>query len=509
MRPGVSARIGGLFLRWSIAGAITLVAASRAVAACGDAPGDFDAVAATRASVASQCDCAAAVTHGEYVRCAREVVNAALAGGSLPKQCASTAMRCARRSTCGRKPGYVPCCRTNRNGVTKCSIKSSAGRCRAPSGGSACASTFAKSCCDACMQGGCILPTPTPTATPRPTPTPPGFCQSLIGLPALAQVPVSLLPGSADCGGEHFSPPGQPPFTGRVDDVGGNKLADLGLGCLYTGMLPPTKLPSGSNSVLDVVGIGLPTVTLAGSVGTGPTDCTKGAGPLKHCLNGAPGSDGQGLCTTDAECNGKLGACLPDANCYFGPPVPVAGEFPACSVNALLTDMCGSLNVLTFEVNFAVAISARTYLTLDAESPCPQCIGGLCTAGERAGEACTPLGSYNTSLDCPPLDSQYLAALQVVIPSLTTGTSALTADANGSFCDEQGAPGALGFPQAHTVTQTGAGVASGGLSGETTAVGTFCIYPTGNPIIDISGGFPNVGTLSAKTAIDVADVLLP
>jgi len=488
--------------------ALAALSAGRAEAACGDSPGDFDAVVAARAEVASQCDCAAAATHGEHVRCARGVVSAALAAGTLPKTCASTVMRCARRSTCGRKPGFVPCCRTSRTGVTRCSIRSSAARCRAPSGGSACASSFATSCCDACMQGGCIQPTPTPTRTPRPTPTPPGFCQSLVGLPALAQVPVSLLPGSPDCGGEHFTPPGQEPFTGRIDDEAGSKLADLSLGCLYTGSLPPTKLPSGSSSVLDVVGIGLPTVTLAGSAGSGPADCTKGAGPLKHCLDGAPGTDGQGLCSSDADC-AKPGACQLDANCYFGPPVPVTGEFPACSVNALLTDMCGSLNVLTFEVNFAVAISARTYLTFDADSPCPRCVDGLCTAGKRAGQACTALGSYGTSLDCPPSDNQYLAALQVAIPNLTTGTSSLTSDASGLFCEDQTTPGAFGFPAARQITQTGAGVASGGLSGETTAVGTFCIAATGNPILDIVGGLPSAGTLSAKTAIDVSDVLLP
>jgi hypothetical protein len=322
----------------------------------------------------------------------------------------------------------------------------------------------------------------------------------------LGQVPVQLLPGTEQCGGEHFNPAPEAPFTGQVADGEGNKLTDLGLGCLYMGMLPPAKLSSGGQSILDVVGIGVPTIVLAGSEGNGPQDCTKGAGPEKHCLNGKPGTDGEGLCATDADCASKLGACQPDANCYFGPPVPVHGEFPACSINALQSDMCGSINATTFETNFMAVISARTYITFNAESPCPKCVDGLCTAGRNAGGACTPLGNYETSPDCPPMDEQFLAALQLVIPSLTTGTSTLTADANGSFCDDQNTPGAFGLSEARSITQTGQGLAGGGTSGETMVVSTFCVYPSGNPIIDISGGFPTAGTLSSKSSVDLAGI---
>lgn len=495
----------------AIAAFVLLLAggAGSAAAKCGDSPGDFDAVATARANVISQCDCASATSHSAHVRCARDVVQAAMNNGDLPRQCASTVMRCARKSTCGRKAGYVPCCRTNKFGVTKCSIKSSAARCRAPQGGSACASSFATSCCESCNQGGCIQPTPTSTATPKPTPTPPGFCQSLVPLPALAQVPISVLAGTEECGGPSFVPPAAAPFSGQVNDGDGTKLQDLGLGCLYAGLLPPTRLSSGGSSVLDVKGIGLPTITLGGSAGTGPLDCTKGSGPLKHCVNGKPGTDGMGLCETDGDCNSVVGACLLDANCFYGPPVPVHGDFPGCTVNALLTDMCGSLDLTTFNVNLMVAISSRIYLTFDADSPCPRCIAGTCTGGKNVGQACTALGSYDTSPDCPPRDNQFTAALQVVVPQLTSGTSALTADENGNFCEGQTIPGALGLSEARTVSQTGIGVATGGLSGETSAVGTFCIYPTGNPVIDITGGFPAVGTLSAKSSINIADVLLP
>lgn len=485
-----------------------LCMAGPAAAKCGDAPGDFDAVATTRNDVNSTCDCSTAASHGDHVRCARGVVQAALDAGTLPPVCASTVLRCARKSTCGRKAGFVPCCRTGRNGVTRCSIKSSVNHCQAPPGGSACASTFAKSCCDACNSGGCIQATPTSTATPRPTPTPPGFCQTLVGLPKLAQVPITLQPGTSDCGGPAFVPGPQPPLTGQVNDGTGAKMADLGLGCLYTGMLPPTKLSSGGTTIVDVVGLGAGTATLGGSDGTGPLDCTKGAGPLKHCANGVAGSDGMGLCDTDADCNNVRGTCLLDAHCFFGPPVPVPGEFPACAVNALQSDMCGGLNLITFETHLMAVISSRTYLTFDAASPCPLCVDGSCTAGKNVGLPCTAIGSYNTSPDCPPRDNQFLAALQIVIPDLTTGTSTLTADSAGSFCDEQTTPGAFGLPDARQVVQTGVGALAGGTSGVTTSVATFCIYPTGNPIIDITGGFPAAGTLSAKSQIDISGILL-
>lgn len=501
-------QIGGAKLA-ALAVALGMFAlAATAVAKCGDAAGDMDAVASTRGDVNSTCDCATAASHGDHVRCARGVIESALMAGTLPPQCASTVLRCARKSTCGRKPGFVPCCRTGRNGATKCSIKSGAAHCHAPPGGSACYSSFATSCCDACNAGGCVQPTPTSTPTPRPTPTPPGFCQTLVGLPALAHVPITLQPGTDDCGGPAFVPGPQPPLTGQVNDGTGTKLADLGLGCLYTGMLPPTKLSSGGTTIVDVVGIGAGTATLGGSDGSGPLDCTKGAGPLKHCANGAAGTDGMGLCDTDGDCNNKLGTCLPDAHCFFGPPVPVPGAFPACAVNALQSDMCGALNLLTFETHLMAVISSRTYLTFNADSPCPLCTGGTCTYGKNAGLPCTPIGSYSTSPDCPPDDGTFLAALQIVIPDLTTGTSTLTADAAGSFCDAQTTPGAFGLPDARQIVQTGVGALAGGTSGITTSVATFCIYPTGNPIIDFSGGFPAAGTLSAKSQIDISQVLL-
>lgn len=133
--------------------------ASRAQAACDTAGADAADVAAARAAVAANCDCAGAVSHGAYLSCAGGKASATLVNHG----CVGAVKRCAARSTCGR-PGFVTCCRTNAKGVTKCSIKKDATKCKAPQGGSACAGTLS-SCCDACQNGGCVVPTTTSSSS--------------------------------------------------------------------------------------------------------------------------------------------------------------------------------------------------------------------------------------------------------------------------------------------------------------------------------------------------------
>ena len=61
-----------------VAVALLMGASDRALAKCGDNPGDAAAVAATRAQVDAQCPCGSAMKHGDYVRCARSVANIAI-----------------------------------------------------------------------------------------------------------------------------------------------------------------------------------------------------------------------------------------------------------------------------------------------------------------------------------------------------------------------------------------------------------------------------------------------
>ena len=123
---------------------------------------DPSAAAATRAMAETQCPCATATSHREYVKCVASVAKSAVASGSLPKQCRRAVLMCAAQSTCGR-PGFVSCCRTSAKGVTKCSIKAHATKCTAPKRGAACVQDI-PSCCDACAAGSC--PVSTTTTTP-------------------------------------------------------------------------------------------------------------------------------------------------------------------------------------------------------------------------------------------------------------------------------------------------------------------------------------------------------
>src|SRR5262249_39653723 len=118
---------------------------------CG--PADQDQVAAVRAAVDDQCDCTGARNHGKYVSCVTRVANRAVRKGDLNGACVRQIVSCAARSACGRD-GYVACCRTFVDGTTRCGIRRSEVACKAPPGGSACASEHA-SCCDACEAGGC------------------------------------------------------------------------------------------------------------------------------------------------------------------------------------------------------------------------------------------------------------------------------------------------------------------------------------------------------------------
>jgi len=361
-------------------------------------------------------------------------------------------------------------------------------------------------------------PTHTPTPTVTNTPTIPAICQSVVGLPPIGQVPVTLAQGSTECGGAGLTnPPPEPPFSGVVADGNDDPLADLALGCLYTGGLPPLLLPYGSSAQVSVVGLGfqlLPlnlSLKLGGSPGSGPYDCTLGAGPGRKCANGHAGLDGMGTCNFDNDCGGGLPTtCALEPNCFFGPPIPVPnGALSACVMNAFLEDLCGQVNLVPPQATFAAALASRVYLTFNPDSPCPRCEGGVCNGGERAGLSCAVGGSAGTSLDCPPLASQFLSILTVVVPELTSGESTLTSG-DGFFCPGQTTPGAIGLPGARRVTEQGGGPTLD-LFTQTLSMdlaGTFCISATGT-FLDPIAGLPAVGALSAVGDVNLTSLLPP
>jgi hypothetical protein len=321
--------------------------------------------------------------------------------------------------------------------------------------------------------------------------------------------------GSANCGDPGLYPtPPAPPFSGEVDPSYFGPFENLGLGCLYSGggaanVLPPISIPDGGTSILEVAGVNGPALTLTASDGSGPADCTKGAGPGRHCTNGQPGTDGSGACASDADC-GMVGACDLDANCFFGPPIPVpAGAFSVCILSVVRSDICGAANLTTRETTLQAGLGPRIYLTSDPVSPCPRCNAGTCTAGKRAGLPCSGgIGTKQTTLECPPRDSQFAGHLVINIPSLGTGTSR-TSDPNGAFCPAQRDPGAFGDSLATTITETGSPLAGSTNLFATTLAGTFCLPSTGNRVIDANADAPGPGAISVTGTASVELLGLP
>src|SRR5439155_27326610 len=170
---------------------------------------------------------------------------------------------------------------------------------------------------------------------------------------------------------------------------------------------------------------------------TGARDsCTVGAGAGRHCVNGhcsgdgdcggaigacptPPGKCSNGVqpaiaCSNDANCGGAAGSCALDANCFFGPPLPIASPHPfealtTCVVNIVQTAASGTSNKTTGDSSVSLPLSSRVYLTGNSASPCPRCLSGTCdstwktntaTTSPDQGAACTGVGSQITTNDC-------------------------------------------------------------------------------------------------------------
>jgi hypothetical protein len=135
-----------LVLGLVLAGGIALFA-SPALAACNDP--DAPAV---RDDILASCPCTG--NHGQHVSCVAHAVKDAVSSGLLDVNCKGKVVRCAARSTCGKKDGFVTCsvcdpgtCTNNLcdDGVTactdssecaavlrRCSTKSDASKCVVP-----------------------------------------------------------------------------------------------------------------------------------------------------------------------------------------------------------------------------------------------------------------------------------------------------------------------------------------------------------------------------------------
>jgi hypothetical protein len=143
----------------SLTVAAIALAASGAQARCTD-----PRVSEVRAQISAACPCTG--NHGQYVSCVAHHVRDAVRNGDIATNCKGAVTRCAARSTCGKKSGFVTCARCEAGTCTSglcddgttvcadssqcppvlnhCSTKSSADACEARGG-----VVGTGSCCDA------------------------------------------------------------------------------------------------------------------------------------------------------------------------------------------------------------------------------------------------------------------------------------------------------------------------------------------------------------------------
>src|SRR5437870_11627 len=398
------------FVRLLSAFVLLLAAAEASFAACGDNPGDAQAVAATRAQIAQQCPCSGFRSHGAYQRCASGVTNQAVQAGTLSKACAEVVNNCAGNSTCGR-PGAVTCCQTGATGATTCSVVSRASACKAPSGGSACVGTQS-SCCDACVSGGCAggggtttttlatttttvatttttvatttttvatttstTTTSTTTTTTTTTTTSTTLCSCSGGAPS--QVTFTTGVGSGTCG--HLA-----------SDTSANFLS-LNCGGLYfggagVGVPLPSTVPDQGMSFSKAACTGT-AITLSG---TSPTE----AGG-NRCSGG---SNHHNACTTAADCPGgtcKFLQCT-NAGCLFGPPLPIPNRShqgaatSSCVINSITANAAGTADCTTGSTT-GLNVPLSSGIFLDADLMAMRCSGG-----STPGANCTGSGGCGT-----------------------------------------------------------------------------------------------------------------
>lgn len=169
--------------------------------------------------------------------------------------------------------------------------------------------------------------------------------------------------------------------------------------------------------------------------------------------------------TTDPLCDlkGPTGAKSPNST-TLGPPLPlVAGGVAVCVVNNWQTQgdsgFTGTVNLQTGESTLDIKLFSDVYIT-DRTFVCPRCSGtavgaaGSCSGGPNQGKPCTVHGTtrveetfasnkiFNLSRDCPPLQDQFLARLNIALAP-TTGTAGTPGTGGSKPCREnegQGVP---------------------------------------------------------------------
>jgi hypothetical protein len=262
--------------------------------------------------------------------------------------------------------------------------------------------------------GGGLTPTPastaTRTATPNPTQTP-------------NATPTTTATATA-C----------PDLTGqacptKVETTSGGDEVDLDTG--WTGQAHDGHAPDNGRLTLAVSGCASATHPCGQCSLSGPIDNTEPGKAFNfHRCTG----DTSVTCTSNTDCSAAGGTC----EFWFGSPLPlIGGGVPVCVTNQVNGAVSGTTNVESGSTATVLKLISRVQNGETVAHPCPQCLGGTCDRGPRAGMACTVNGTSTlfgpVSFDCPPASTGLVGTLPITL-DLRTSTQTRTLDNNSPNC---------------------------------------------------------------------------
>ena len=145
-----------MVIRSALSGAILVLSAQVAAAACqlSGKCEDAAAVETARTRIAADCDCGGTGGRKAYKKCVKDGIKTAIKDGTLPKPCKKAVKGCESSSTCGQSTAVV-CCQVNGHGKVKARIVKDADSCE---GGDVC--NGAQYTADACTSAGSCLSRP-------------------------------------------------------------------------------------------------------------------------------------------------------------------------------------------------------------------------------------------------------------------------------------------------------------------------------------------------------------
>lgn len=219
--------------------------------------------------------------------------------------------------------------------------------------------------------------------------------------------------------------------TQVVTDADGQGV-DLDTG--FTGQSHDAHAPDGNRLTLTLSGCTNPDASTCGVCTTsGPITNPGGlAFNTQRCV-----LDTAITCTSNVDCGGS-GPC----SFFFGSPLPLsAGGVAVCVTNQITAPVTGTADIEAGTTATTIQLLSRVHTGPLTAIPCPQCNGGICSAGLHVGGPCVVNGSSplfgDVSFDCPPLGGANVGNLPITL-AYTTGTQTRTLTASNVNCRATG-----------------------------------------------------------------------